>query len=257
MLEVIRDTEFSKLNDVHHAFFTRKGGVSTGYYNSLNCNDTSKDNPENVKENRRRALKQLNLPLESMITVKMIHGSKVAIVDGSWDSKNRPEADAMVTREKGIVLAADSADCPIVLFADDQAKIIGLAHAGWRSAKADLIEKTIEEMLLLGANKNNILSVIGPCISKKSYEVSSEFYREFLLDSDGNHVYFSPSKKEGYFMFDLPHFVRNKLSKLALKSVTSIDLDTYTNEALFFSYRRSCHQGDSDYGGHLSCIYMM
>lgn len=110
-------------------------------------------------------------------------------------------------------------------------------------------------MILLGANQNNIFSVIGPCVTKNSYEVSYEFYQQFLLDSDDNHVYFSPSKKHGHFLFNLLEFVRNKLSKLALKSVTSIDLDTYTNEDLFFSYRRSYHKGDSDYGGHLSCIY--
>ena len=255
MLEVIRDTEFGQLTSINHAFFTRNGGVSKGYYNSLNCNDTGADDPENVKENRRRALKKLKFSLESMITVKMVHGNKVAVIDESWDEKNKPEADAMVTRQRNIVLASDSADCPIVLFADEQAEIIGLTHAGWRSAKLDIIKKTVEEMILLGANQNNILAVIGPCIAKNSYEVSSEFHQQFLLDSNDNHVYFSSSNKHAHFMFDLLQFVRDKLAKLALKSITAIDLDTYTNEELFFSYRRSYHKGDADYGGHLSCIY--
>ena len=255
MVEVIRDTQFSKLKHVSHAFFTRNGGVSTGQYTSLNCNDASSDDPENVKENRRRALKHLKFSLDAMATVKMTHGHKVAVVDQYWDSKNRPEADAMVTRQKHLVLASDSADCPIVLFADEQEEVIGLAHAGWRGAKSGIIENTIEEMLLLGANQSSIFSVIGPCITKNSYEVSSEFYQEFLLESDDNVVYFGPSKNDGHIMFDLQQFVKNKLYKLGLKSVTSIDLDTYTNEALFFSYRRSYHKGDSDYGGHLSCVY--
>lgn len=255
MLEIIRDTEFGKLKHVNHAFFTRKGGISKGLYNSLNCNDTSADDPENVKENRRRALKQLNVPLESMITVKMVHGNKVIVVDESWDNENRPEADAMVTRQKNVVLASDSADCPIVLFADEHAEIIGLTHAGWRSAKSDIIEKTVEEMILLGAKKNNIFAIIGPCIIKNSYEVSSEFHQQFLLDSSDNLIYFSPSKNHGHFMFDLLQFVGDKLNKLTLKSVTAIGLDTYMNEELFFSCRRAHHRGDSDFGGHLSCVY--
>lgn len=255
MPEFIRDSAFETLSGIHHAFFTRKGGVSSGVYASLNCNISSSDAFENVQENRSRALHTLDLPLEAMITVNMVHGNRVAIIDETWARENIPEADAMVTKEKNAVLASDSADCPIVLLADEHAEIIGLAHAGWKSAKSGIIENTIQEMVLLGAQRNHIAATIGPCISKNSYEVSDDFYKQFLLEYSENHIYFTPSTRQDHFMFDLLQFVWNKLEGLSIQSISAVGLDTYTNEDLFFSYRRSCHQRHSDFGGHLSCIY--
>ena len=236
-------------------FSREKVALVKVFISHLNCCDAGHDNPQYVTENRRRAMEKINFPLTSMISLKMVHGNAVAIVDESWDNMDILEADAVITKQKHVVLAADSADCPIVLLADEQAAIIGLVHAGWKSAKLNILEKTIEQMILLGANQNNISAVIGPCIAKTSYEVSPEFYQQFLVDSGDNHIYFSPSQKQGHFMFDLLQFVKDKLIRLTLKTITAIDLDTYTNEEFFFSCRRSFHRGDSDFGGHLSCIY--
>lgn len=190
-----------------------------------------------------------------MVTVTMVHSNEVVIVDKPWDTKKRPEADAMVTNLKHVVLASDSADCPIVLLADEKAGIIGLAHAGWRSAKGGIIEKTVEKMMSLGAIRNQIFAVIGPCITKDSYEVDAKFHQQFLLENEQNKIYFAHSKNCGHYMFDLLSYVKEDLSRLALKSVTSIGLDTYTNEDLFFSCRRAYHRNAPDFGGHLSCVY--
>lgn len=244
-----------RVQSIGHAFFTRQGGVSKAPYNSLNCNDMGEDKPDNVQENKRRALAYLNRPVESMITVSMVHSNQVAIIDKSWDTHSRPEADAMVTKLKQVVLASDSADCPIVLLADEQAEIIGLAHAGWKSARLGIIENTVEKMLGLGAKRNQIIAVIGPCITKESYEVGSTFYQQFLLDNDQNEIYFCSSEKDGHYLFDLLNYVKDDLIRLALKSVSAIGLDTYANEDLFFSCRRAYHRNEPDFGGHLSCIY--
>lgn len=255
MIGIIRDNDFSQLQSIDHAFFTRQGGVSKAPYNSLNCSETCRDKPDNVKENMRRAMEYLNLSIESMITVTMVHGNEVAIVDKLWDMHERPIADAMVTNLKQAVLATYSADCPIVLLADEKAEVIGLAHAGWRSAKAGIIEKTVEKMVSLGANRNQIVAAIGPCITKDSYEVDAAFHQEFLLENEQNKIYFGPAKNCGHYMFDLLNYVKDDLSRLALKFVTSIGLDTYINEDLFFSCRRAFHRDEPDFGGHLSCIY--
>lgn len=256
MIEIIQDPNFINLTSVGHAFFTRKGGVSKDYYHSLNCSLECGDNPENVIENRRRAMDHLNFQLDSLITVNSEHGNQVYIVEQLWMEDQKPTADAMVTKLKHIVLASDSADCPIILFADEQAEIIGLAHSGWKGAKLNIVEKTVEQMVLLGANHNNICAVISPCITQDSYEVSTEFYQQFIFQNSGNCDYFNSSNKKGHFMFDLLHFVKNQLIKLNLKSVSTIGLDTYSNEKLFFSCRRALHQGEPDFGGQLSCIYL-
>ncbi|CDZ78946.1 Laccase domain protein YfiH [Legionella massiliensis] len=257
MIEIIKDKDFASLKSIGHAFFTRQGGVSKPPYNSLNCNDSGRDKPESVQENKRRALEHLNLHIESMITVRMVHGHEVAVVDKSWDVNFRPEADAMVTTLKNVVLASNSADCPIVLLADEGAEVIGLAHAGWRSAKSGIIEKTVEKMITLGAKQNQIAAVIGPCITKDSYEVDSIFFQQFLLAKAQNKVYFSPSKKPDHYMFDLLSYVNDDLNRLVLKSVTAIGLDTYKKEELFFSCRRAYHRNEPDFGGHLSCVYFV
>ncbi len=255
MIEIIQDADFNQLKSIGHGFFTRKGGVSEGYYRSLNCSSSCSDKPEHIKENIRRAMAYLNKTVDSFTTVKNIHGNQVVVVETQWLPGKEPQADAMVTCLPNIVLASDNADCPIVLFAEEQSGIIGLAHAGWKGAKLNIIENTVAKMVSLGAKQNNISAVISPCISQDSYEVNSEFHQQFLLINRANTSYFAPGEKSGHFQFNLFQFVKDKLLRLALKSVTAIGLDTYKNEDLFFSCRRAYHQGDADFGGQLSCIY--
>lgn len=251
MIEIIQDFDFNQLKSIGHAFFTRKGGVSEGYYHSLNCSQSCADKPEYIYENISRAMAYLNKPLEALITVKNTHGNVVAVVDEHWTTC---EADAMVTRLNHIVLASDNADCPIVLFADKENKVIGLAHAGWKGALLNILENTVEGMLSLGAEQNNISAVISPCITQDSYEVTTSFQQQFLHCDINNQLYFLPGHT-GHLQFNLLQFVKDKLLGLTLKSVHAIDLDTYKNEDLFFSCRRAFHRGEADFGGQLSCIY--
>lgn len=255
MIEVIEDPQFKKLKLTGHAFFTRKGGVSNGYYHSLNCSYFGLDNPQNIMENRRRAMTYLNFPLESLIIVKNVHSNKVVVVDDLSLEYHKLEADATVTKCKNVVLASDTADCPIILFSDEKAEVIGLAHAGWKGAKQGIIEATIDKMISLGSNHQNICATISPCITQENYEVSAEFYQDFISMENNNTTYFKSSTNTDYFMFDLLNYNKDKLLMHNLKSVTTIGIDTYSNEELFFSCRRSYHKGEPDFGCQLACIY--
>lgn len=256
MLEVITAPSLENIPIIKHGFFTRKGGVSTGVYASLNCCYAGKDCPDLVRENRCRITSHFNQPFESLVSVKNVHGNEVVIVEKPWLEHLWPQADAMVTKEKNLILGADTADCACVLFADEKHQIIGLCHAGWRGAKSGIIAATIEKMIYLGARRENITAVIGPCISQDSYEVDLHFYQQFLEDEPENTFYFKPSSKAQHFLFDLRHFVQNQLLQLQLGDVSAIELDTYTNEEQFFSYRRTTHRQESDFGGHFAAIYL-
>jgi YfiH family protein len=254
MVKVLQDPLFANLRNCQHGFFTRQGGVSEGYYASLNCATHSKDDPECIRENRRRVMDHFGYPLDALATVKNVHGNNVLIVDESWMPNANLEADGMVSCHANIILGSTSADCPTILFADDHAGVIGIAHAGWRGAKCGVIEATVERMIFLGAKPENIHASISPCIRQDSYEVSDDFHQEFLKENVLNRVFFKPSIKEKHFLFNLPAYVKQRLAQLNLQSVSDMGIDTYTNENDFFSCRRATHQKEPDFACQLSCI---
>jgi YfiH family protein len=243
---------------VHHAFFTRNGGVSKGLFNSLNCGVGSSDNPEDIAANRSRAIGRL-IKEGELLTLYQVHSSKVVTVEEAWLNKNAPKADAAVTSHSGLALGILTADCVPILFADGRANsgsgVIGAAHAGWQGAIGGIVEATVESMLGIGAKISNIKAAIGPCIHKESYEVGPEFYERFLGIDPDNKIYFTLSNRDGYFKFDLVSFVANKLDALGI-SFETINEDTYSNNARFFSYRRATHLGEQDYGRCLSAIVL-
>ena len=189
-------------------FFTHEEGVSCGVHGSLNCAYLTSDSSENVRENRRRAMSYLGCPLEPLASVRNVHGNTVVVVEALWDENQKPIADGMVTKKAGIILGSDSADCPIVLFADEQAKEIGLAHAGWRGAIKGVIEVTVEKMVSIGAKQDHISAAISPCIAHDSYEIGLEFYEQFLDQDVGNKGCFKNSTKVNHFLFDLLGYVK-------------------------------------------------
>jgi len=257
MLEILEDYHLKQLETIRHGFFTRLGGVSEGIYASLNCAYPSHDNPDNVRENRRRVMSHFGLGLESLVTARNIHSNIVATVEAPWSEDLLPQADGIVTKLSEIVLGSDSADCPIVLFADKQNGVIGLAHAGWRGAKSGILQATVNRMIALGGRCENILAAISPCIAQTSYEVSNEFYQQFLEEDIANQSYFIKAKKADHFFFNLLGYVRDCLLNLNLRSVSSeVAFDTYVDERRFFSCRRAMHKGEVCFGGHFSCISM-
>lgn len=242
------------LNHIHHGFFTREGGVSKGIYASLNCGYGSGDDKEAVKENRARVAQTLSIEGDKLLTVHQIHSPTVIQVTQAWTPADAPRADAMVTNEPNIALGVLAADCAPVLFADATARVAGAAHAGWKGAFGGVLEATIEAMIDLGAARERIVAAIGPCISRNAYEVGPEFIARFLEADNANSKWFTPSERENHFMFDLPAYAASRLEGAQISTVAQLGLCTYADDKRFFSYRRTTHRGEGDYGRQMSAI---
>ncbi len=245
----------SAIPGLRHAFFSREGGVSEGIYAGLNGGIGSQDNPAHVAENRRRMAAQIHVPSEHFLTVFQIHSPNVAVASIPWDTATRPRADAIVTRTAGLAIGVTAADCGPILLADPKARVIGAAHAGWRGALTGVIESTVEAMEKLGAERGNIAAAIGPLIRQQSYEVGNEFVERFVEADAENALYFLPAAREGHAMFDLAGFIRKRLDNAGVLIIDDTGIDTYSDER-FFSYRRSVHRNEADYGRHVHAIVL-
>lgn len=244
------------LSGITHGFFTRLGGVSEGIYASLNCGPGSGDDPHAVTENRRRVMEALEAEEAGLFTLSQIHSNKVVCVRVPWSDAARPQADAMVTNLPNHAIGILTADCGPVLFADSNAGVIGAAHAGWKGALGGVLENTITAMEQLGSTRANITAVLGPCIGKDSYEVGPEFYENFMAARGDYHAHFSKSGKAGHFYFDLSGFILENLRESGLSQASSLAMDTYADAAKFFSYRRSTHHHEKDYGRQISVVML-
>jgi len=245
------------LSHVRHGFFTRQGGISKGIYEGLNCGLGSDDDKGAVIENRARVAASLGVARQNLLTVHQIHSADVIHVTDPWLYEEAPKGDAMVTTRTDIALGILAADCTPVLFADAEARVIGAAHAGWKGAFTGVLEATIKAMIDLGARRERIIAAVGPCISREAYEVGPEF-RDRFVDADTRHdVWFTPSARERHFMFDLTGYVAHRLSAAEIETVARLDRCTYADETKFFSYRRTTHRGETDYGRQMSAITLI
>jgi len=237
---------------LQHGFFTRAGGASSGVFAGLNCGVGSSDQAEAVAINRARAAGAMNAGVEALVTVNQVHSPDVVDAE-SVDPSNRPKADALVTRTPGLVLAILTADCQPVLFADAGAGVIGAAHAGWRGALAGVLDRTVDAMEHLGARRSDIVAVIGPSISQPNYEVGADF-RDSFLAADASSDRFFAQGAGGRFQFDLPAFGLDRLRRAGVGHAEWTRHCTYADPARFFSFRRSQHRKEADYGRLISTI---
>lgn len=241
-------------NGITHAFFSRRGGVSRGLYTSLNCGLGSGDDRKAVEANRARAVSALDMEPGSLFTNHQIHSTKVVVIDENSAPDEKREADALVTARRGVVIGVLAADCAPVLFAAPDDRVIGAAHAGWRGAINGVCDATVEAMIELGVRPDGITAAVGPCIGRDSYEVGPEFPRPFLEQDHANSRFFEEAPRDGHFLFDLSGYLVGRLSRLGLGQVLRLEADTCRDEANFFSYRRSCHRSEPDYGRQLAAI---
>lgn len=239
---------------IRHGFFTRVGGVSSGIYSGLNIGTGSSDDQELVRENRRRVATWMGVPADALITAHQIHSPDAIIVRAPFPGE-RPKADAVVTDRPGIAVAASTADCGPVLFADAEARVVAATHAGWKGAFTGVLENTIVAMESLGARRENIVAVLGPSISQPNYEVGPEFVARFVEADTGNARYFEPSAKPGHANFDLNLYTVDRLRRAGV-SAEQLGRCTYGEEDLFYSYRRTTHRGEPDYGRQISAIVL-
>jgi YfiH family protein len=250
---MIQAPSLSALASVRHAFFTREGGVSEGIYASLNGGLGSKDAPDKVRENRVRMAAALGVAPPRLLTCHQIHSPRVVVAGAPWTREATPEADAIVTREPGLAVGVLTADCGPVLFAD--AGVVGAAHSGWKGALGGVLEATIAAMEKLGAQRDRIRVALGPLIRQENYEVGPEFVARFTADDPANARYFAPSAKASHAMFDLPSYIAVRLARAGV-GLEDLKLCTYADPARFFSYRRTTHRAEPDYGRHVNAIVL-
>ncbi|MEN3791920.1 peptidoglycan editing factor PgeF [Fulvimarina sp. MAC3] len=236
---------------ITHGFFTREGGVSTGLYASLNAGLGSDDDREAVIENRSRAMGFMGLSPDLLATPWQIHSPTAVIVEAPFGDE-RPKADAVVTKTTGLAVGVVTADCGPILFADSEAGVVGAAHAGWKGATGGVIEATLEAMVSLGARLSRITAVLGPTISQANYEVGAERLDEAVQAAGPSARRFFEEGAPGKYQFDLPGLILERLEKAGVDG-RSVNLCTYGDQR-FFSFRRSTHNGDPDYGRQLSAI---
>lgn len=253
---MIQARSLATLAGIRHGFFTRDGGISDGVYRSLNGGLGSRDAPTSVEENRSRMAAALGVRPDSLITAYQIHSPDAVVAERRWTPDNRPRADAVVTRVPGLAVSVTSADCGPVLFADPLARVIGAAHAGWKGALTGVLEATIAAMERLGATRARMAVVIGPLIRQGSYEVGPEFVARFAAVDPDNRRFFRPAPRDGHAMFDLGGYIASRLTRAGIGQIEDLAHCTYADPARFFSYRRSSHRGEADYGRHLNAIVL-
>jgi YfiH family protein len=248
MLEIITS---DALPGTRHGFFTRKGGASSGIFAGLNCGTGSSDLSDAVAINRARVAQAMDLPLSHLVTVNQVHSADVVMLTAPLDP--RPRADALVTATPGLGLAVLTADCQPVLFSDPQAGVIGAAHAGWRGSRDGVLEATLDAMEALGANRAAITAVIGPTISQAAYEVGPEFLDGFLQDDPDSQRFFASGTGDR-MLFDLPGYSQQRLRQAGIGHTEWTRHCTYRDPERFFSFRRTTHAGEADYGRLISVI---
>lgn len=240
------------LDGVKHGFFTRRGGASSGVFDGLNCGYGSTDQSDIVTINRGRVADAMGVSIDKLRGVHQIHSADV-VHAAPTDSDTSPRADGIVTDRADLALVILTADCQPVLFADRDAGVIAASHAGWRGALDGILGATIDAMEELGAKRRNIHAVIGPSISKRAYEVGPEFRDDFIARDPANARFFDKGVGDRH-LFDLPEYGLHKLREAGVGAATWTGHCTYSDPALFYSYRRSVHRKEADYGRLISAI---
>jgi len=252
---MIKAPVIADISGVSHGFFTRQGGHSRGIFASLNTGLGADEDKETILKNRQIVADKLGA--EQLVTPYQYHSAVVLNVDTAWDWQSPPKADGLVTRQKGLAIAVNTADCTPVIFADVKREVVGIAHAGWKGTVGGVLEATVVAMTELGARRENIVAAIGPTISQENYEVGPEFVEQFLADDPDSARFFIASERAGHAMFDLPACVMARLQKCHLKQIENLALCTYGDEERFFSYRRATHRSEPDYGRQMSAVCLL
>jgi polyphenol oxidase len=244
------------LPGLRHAFFTREGGVSGGLYRSLNGGLGSHDSAADVAENRARMAALLKVEPYCLLTAHQIHSPNAVIVETAWAAQDRPRADAIVTRTPGLAIGVTTADCGPLLLADPTARVIAAAHAGWRGALAGIAEASVAAMERLGAQRRQIRAALGPMIRQENYEVGPDLIARFTAEDASNDRFFRPSPRQTHALFDLAGYIGTRLHRAGVGHIEDLGLCTYADAARFFSFRRSTHRAETDYGRHVNAIVL-
>ncbi len=248
--------KLTALSGIRHAFFTRKGGVSTGIYESLNAGRGSKDDAADVTENRIRAAAWFRLGEDRLAINYQVHSATAVLIEEEDHLRAPPsQADAVVTNLPDVICGALSADCAPILLADPKAGVVAAVHAGWKGVLAGVTDFALIGMCQdFGAHVKDIVAAVGPCIGPESYEVGPEFLAAFEAGDPGAAGFFRPGETDDKRLFDLPAYALHRLERAGVADAEWIGHDTCAEETLFFSNRRAFKHGEGDYGRLLSAI---
>ena len=244
--------KFNEFSNIKHCFFSKKGGVSKGFYDSLNCGLGSNDKKNNVLNNLSIVSKKMGVSENNLFSMNQTHSNKVVIINENNKNIQRINADALITKEKNITISVLTADCVPILIYEENNHIVACIHAGWRGALNGIIKNTFDEIINMGKN-NKIYVAVGPCIGVKNYEVDKDFYDQFIKENKKNEIFFFHLEKSK-FLFDLRKYVNFKIKEFDIEYVENIDFDTYVERENFFSFRRSGKLREKDYGRCISTI---
>ena len=175
------------------------------------------------------------------------------MAEGPWRG-DRPEGDAVITAEPGVVCSVLTADCAPVLLADAETRIVAAVHAGWKGALGGVVHSAVAAMEALGAEPRRMLAVVGPCIGPESYEVGADFQERFAHHDPGSERFFHPGATADKRRFDLPGFVLWRLQQAGVGQAVWTGHDTCADAARFFSNRRAFQRGEPDFGRLISVI---
>ena len=250
---MIKSKKLKKLKDISHGFFNKEGGKSKGIYQSLNCGPGSNDKKKHIKQNLKIVKNRISKKSKKIFLLHQTHSNKFIFVNKNFRAnEKRLKADAIITNQKKLPIGILTADCAPILIYDNISKIVAAIHAGWKGAYKDIISKVIKFMLKKGCKPKNMCAVIGPCITKKNYNVREDFLRKFLKKTKKNTIFFKTRKKTTYF--DLPKYIKSQLKSNKISNIEHINIDTFEAKNKFFSARRSLRLNHADYGRNISII---
>ena len=250
---MIKSKKLKKLKGISHGFFNKEGGKSRGIYQSLNCGPGSNDKKKHIKQNLKIVKNKISKKSKKIFLLHQTHSNKFIFVNKNFRiNEKRLKADAIITDQKKLPIGILTADCAPILIYDNISKIAAAIHAGWKGAYKDIISKVIKFMLKKGCKTRNMHAVIGPCITKKNYNVREDFLRKILKKTKKNTIFFKTRKKTTYF--DLPKYIKSQLKSNKISNIEHINIDTFEAKNKFFSARRSLRLNHADYGRNISII---
>jgi len=248
-------SKLKKIKNLNHCFFSRKGGFSKGLYEGLNCGQGSNDKKKDILKNREFVSNKMGCRKSSLVTLNQVHSDKVIYLKNNKILKSKFTGDSIVTKSKNIGIGVLTADCAPILFYDPNKKIIGCAHSGWKGALNGIIKNTVKKFNQLNSNNSDLIAVVGPCIDRKNYQVEKDLLEKFYSQDNSNKKFFKKIKNKKY-TFDLRGYINKEISNLNIKNIENVELDTFSNPELFYSYRKSLLSKDKDYGRCISVILM-
>ena len=191
------------------------------------------------------------------IHAPQVHEANVRLYQAGGDGSGLQlieACDGHITNQIGVLLAVTTADCVPIFLVEPQARVVGVLHAGWRGALGGVLEAATHSMESLGGDVGNIKAAIGPCISQKSYEVGREFLERFQISGFRSACFFKAAQKKNHYLFDLEGYVAKRLEARGIRRIERCGVDTYEDSGRCYSFRRSQHLMERDYGRSLSVI---